>query len=98
MVESLTAAWSRARSLCSSAWRLPPEPSVPPANTLLFQFGPKPPYFGLPFPSQLIQTAIQILHLTEHRVCVIALALDLLLSLVGVQDSAVPLTPQSLLL
>ena len=57
---------------------------MPPANTLLFQLGTKPPYLGLPFSAHLIQTAVQILHLTEQSVCLIALALDLLLGLVGV--------------
>jgi hypothetical protein len=63
---------------------------VPPANTFLFQLGTKPPYLSLPFSTHLIQTAVQILHLTEQSVCLIALALDLLLGLVGAQDSAVP--------
>ena len=40
--------------------QLPPEPSVPPANTLLFQLGTKPPHLGLPFSAQLLQPVIQI--------------------------------------
>jgi hypothetical protein len=64
---------------------------VPPANTLLFQLGTKPPYPGLPFSAHLIQAVVQILYLTEQSVCLIALALDLLLRLVGAQDNAVPL-------
>jgi hypothetical protein len=64
---------------------------VPPANTLLFQLGTKLSYLGLPLSAHLIQAAVQILYLTEQSVCLIPLALDLLLGLVGAQDSAVPL-------
>ena len=69
---------------------------MPPANTLLFQLGTKPPYLGLPLSAHLIQAAVQILHLIEQSVCLIALALDLLLGLVGAQDNAVPLILESL--